>query len=154
MVPWNDVGNGSIFNRTPTFTEPGSFWWHPRQVKAAYARSLEYSLNALISFVQHYGKKNLVLMVVGDEQPLPIVSGQGASHDVPISLIAHDRAVLKRITGWGWEAGLRPSPQAPVWRMGAVRDRFLTAFGPRPATVAPSGRSAVMASSRTQSVLP
>jgi hypothetical protein len=65
-------------------------------VKAAYARSLEYSLNALISFVQHYGKKNLVLVVVGDEQPLAIVSGQHAGHDVPISIIAHDPSVLKR----------------------------------------------------------
>ena len=134
MIPWNDVGNGSIFNRTPTFKEPGSFWWHPGQVKAAYARSLQYSLNTLISFVQHYGNKNLVLMVVGDEQPLPIVSGQGASHDVPISLIAHDPSVLKRIAGWGWEAGVLPSPHAPVWPMSAVRDRFLTTFGPKPAT--------------------
>ncbi|HEX4187669.1 MAG TPA: CDP-alcohol phosphatidyltransferase family protein [Solirubrobacteraceae bacterium] len=134
MISWNDVGNGSIFKRTPTFKEPSSFWWQPRRVKAAYARSLEYSLNTLISFVQHYGKKNLVLMVVGDEQPLPIVSGQGASHDVPISLIAHDPSVLKRIKGWGWGAGLRPSPHARVWPMSAVRDRFLTAFGPRGVT--------------------
>jgi phosphatidylglycerophosphate synthase len=133
-IPWNDVGNGSIFSRTPTFTEPDSFWWQPSRVKAAYARSLEYSLNTLISFVQHYGNKNLVLMVVGDEQPLPIVSGQGASHDVPISLIARDPSVLKRITGWGWEAGLRPRPQAPVWPMSAIRDNFLAAFGPRPAS--------------------
>ena len=129
MIPWNHVGNGSIFNHIPTLTEPSSFWWHPNQVKAAYARSLEYSLNTLISFVQHYGNKNLVLMAVGDEQPLPIVSGQGASHDVPISLIAQDPSVLKRITGWGWKAGLQPSPQAPVWPMSAVRDRFLSAFG-------------------------
>jgi phosphatidylglycerophosphate synthase len=133
MIPWNKVGNGSIFRRTPTLTEPSSFWWHPNQVKAAYARSLEYSLHTLISFVQHYGNKNLVLMVVGDEQPLGIVSGQNASHDVPISLIAHP-SVLNRVRGWGWQAGLRPSPQAPVWRMSAIRDRFLTAFGPRPAT--------------------
>jgi hypothetical protein len=133
MIPWNDVGNGSIFKRTPTFTEPSSFWWHPNQVKAAYARSLEYSLNTLISFVQHYGKNNLVLMVVGDEQPLGIVSGQTTSHDVPISLITHDPSVLKRITSWGWQAGLRPSPQASVWPMSSVRNRFLTAFGPRQA---------------------
>jgi hypothetical protein len=132
MVPWSEVGNGSIFNHTPTFTEPDSFWWHPKQVKAAYARSLEYSLNALISFVQHYGDKNLVLVVVGDEQPLPIVSGQGANHDVPISIIARDPAVMKRIVRWNWEAGLLPNPQAPVWRMDAFRDRFLTAYGSRP----------------------
>jgi hypothetical protein len=83
----------------------------------------------MLSFVQHYGKKNLVLVVVGDEQPLPIVSGQGASHDVPISIIAHDPSVLKRISGWGWQPGLLPSPKATVWRMSAFRDRFLTAYG-------------------------
>jgi hypothetical protein len=134
MVRWNEVGNGSIFNRTRTFTEPVSFWWHPNQVKAAYARALEYSLNALISFVYHYANKNTVLIVVGDEQPLPIVSGHIASHDVPISIVAHDPAVLKQIAGWRWEDGLRPSPQAPVWRMDAFRDRFLTAYGSRPAS--------------------
>jgi hypothetical protein len=68
---------------------------------------------------------------VGDEQPLPIVSGQDTSHDVPISIVAHDPAVIKQIAGWGWQDGLRPSPQAPVWRMDAFRDRFLTAYGAR-----------------------
>ena len=130
MIPWNDLGNGSIFNRVPMDTEPSSFWWHPDQVKTAYARSLEYSLKVLISFVQHYGKKNLALVVVGDEQPLAIVSGQRASHDVPISIIAHDPSVLKRIGGWGWQSGLLPGPRAPVLRMSAFRDRFLTAYGP------------------------
>jgi hypothetical protein len=134
IIPWRDLGNGSIFKRIPMDREPGAFWWHPKLVKAAYLRSLEYSLNTLISFVQRYGKKNLVLVVVGDEQPLAIVSGQGASHDVPISVIAHDPSVLKRIGGWDWKAGLLPSPDAPVWRMSAFRDRFLTAFGSQSAT--------------------
>jgi hypothetical protein len=138
MIPWNAVGNGSIFNRVPTYTEPNSFWWHPNQVKRAYARSLEYSLNALISFVQHDAQKNLVLVVVGDEQPLANVSGQRASHDVPISIIAHDPSVLKRIGGWGWQTGLLPSPAAPVWRMSAFRDSFLTAYGPQPGGRQPS----------------
>ncbi len=132
MIPWNDLGNGSVFSRIPMDSEPSSFWWHPSQVKAAYARSLEYSLNALISFVQRYGKKNLVLVAVGDEQPLAIVSGQGASRDVPISIIAHDPSVLRRIGAWGWQSGLLPSPDAPVLRMSAFRDRFLTAYGPQP----------------------
>jgi hypothetical protein len=84
--------------------------------------------------VQHYGDKKLVLVVLGDHQPDTIITGQGASHDVPISVIARDPKVLDRISGWGWGAGLRPSPQAPVWPMNAFRDRFLTAFGPQPAT--------------------
>ncbi len=135
MIPWREVGNGSIFNHVPMDKNlDGPFWITPKRVRAAYARSIEYSLNALISFVQHYGRKNLVLVVVGDEQPLPIVSGEGASHDVPISVISHDPSVLNRIAGWGWSAGLRPSSQAPDWPMSAFRDRFLTAFDSHPAS--------------------
>jgi hypothetical protein len=76
-------------------------------------------------------------VAVGDEQPLPIVSGQTTSHDVPISIIARDPSVMKRIKGWDWQAGLLPSPHAPVWRMSAFRDRFLTAYGPQRAARSP-----------------
>ena len=34
------------------------------------------------------------------------------------------------LDAWGWQPGLRPAPDAPVWRMDAFRDRFLSAFGP------------------------
>jgi hypothetical protein len=50
-------------------------------------------------------------------------------HDVPVSVIAHDPAVLRRIDTWHWQDGLRPRPDAPVWRMDAFRSRFLSAFG-------------------------
>ena len=82
-----------------------------------------------MSFVQTYGNDNLVLVVLGDHQPSTIVSGQHASHDVPVSIIARDPAVLERISGWGWQDGLRPGPQATVWPMDTFRDRFLTAYG-------------------------
>ncbi len=75
---------------------------------------------------------NLVLVVLGDHQPATIVSGEGANHDVPISIIAHDPAVLAQISSWGWQDGMLPGPQAPVWRMDTFRDRFLTAYGPQP----------------------
>jgi hypothetical protein len=65
----------------------------------------------------------------GDHQPSPIVTGQGATHQVPVTIVAHDPSVLDRISGWGWTAGLKPDPHAPVWPMESFRDRFLTAFG-------------------------
>jgi len=74
------------------------------------------------------------MVVLGDHQPATTVSGQGASHDVPISVIAHDPRVMDHIAGWGWQDGVRPSPQAPVWPMSSFRDRFLTAFASPPAT--------------------
>ena len=82
--------------------------------------------------MQNAHDNNLVLVVLGDHQPATIVSGHDATHDVPISIIAHDPAVLDAISSWGWQAGLLPDPQAPVWPMDAFRNRFLTAFGPHP----------------------
>ncbi|MGH7779224.1 MAG: hypothetical protein ACREQR_05305, partial [Candidatus Binataceae bacterium] len=78
-----------------------------------------------------YPDPNLVLIVLGDHQPLELVAGNHAGHDVPVSIIAHDPAVLARISGWNWQDGMLPSPGAPVWPMSAFRDYLLTAFSDR-----------------------
>jgi hypothetical protein len=132
-IGWKQVGNGSIYNKTAMLHETGAFWSNPTRVKAAYGTSIVYAMNTLTSFVQHYGDKNLVLIVLGDHQPLPIVSGQNSNHVVPISIIAHDPQVLKQIGSWGWGSGLQPKSTAPVWPMSAFRNRFLTAFDSKPA---------------------
>lgn len=135
MIDWNNLDDGSAFDGLPEQGQPPSVVWrHASHVQAAYGQSIQYSMNALISFVQTYHDNNLVLVVLGDHQPAPIVTGSGASHDVPISIVAHDPSILDRISSWGWQDGLLPSPQAPVWPMDAFRDRFLTAYGPHPPT--------------------
>ncbi len=135
MVGGNQLGDGSVFDGMPEQGQaPSVVWRHASQVRTAYGQSIEYSLNALTSFVQTSHDNNLVLVVLGDHQPATIVSGQGASRDVPITIIAHDPAVMDRISAWGWQDGMRPDPNAPVWPMDAFRDRFLTAYGPQPPT--------------------
>jgi phosphatidylglycerophosphate synthase len=135
LIEWSAVGDGSVFNSMPASqVSTAALWSDHDRVRAAYGRSIEYSLKTLVSFVERYGNKDLVLVVLGDHQPSTIVTGLHPvlSHDVPISVIAHDPAVLDQIAGWGWEDGLRPSPQAPVWPMDAFRNRFLSAFGTQP----------------------
>src|SRR5205807_798749 len=88
QISWKELGNGSIFKRTPEIHETGAFWSNPPRVRAAYGKSIVYALNTLTSFVQHFGSKKLVMVVVGDHQPLPVVSGDNSNHDVPISIIA------------------------------------------------------------------
>jgi phosphatidylglycerophosphate synthase len=134
LIPWSEVGDGSIFDRIPAEeSTQATLFGDAKRARAAYGHSIEYSLRTLFSFVQHSGDDNLVLVALGDHQPATTVSGQGASHDVPISVIAHDPKVMDQIAGWGWQDGMLPSPQAPVWPMAAFRDRFLTAFGSSPA---------------------
>jgi phosphatidylglycerophosphate synthase len=130
LIPWDDVGDGSIFHRLPAQTSTrDALFSDADRVRAAYGRSIEYTLNTIFSFVRRYGDEKLVVIAVGDHQPARVVTGQGAGHDVPISVIAHDPKVIDRIAGWGWQAGMSPSAQSPVWPMSAFRDRFLTAFG-------------------------
>jgi hypothetical protein len=128
LIDWNQVGDGSVFAPQPGAGEaPESVWKDPAKIRDAYRDATDYSLKTLISFVQHYGDDNLVLVFLGDHQP-PVVTPQGAVHDVPITIVAKDPKVLDRIAGWGWTDGLHPAAQAPVWKMDSFRDRFLTAF--------------------------
>jgi phosphatidylglycerophosphate synthase len=130
LVPWGRLGDGSIFDGMreshasllQLFSERGD-------TQRNYARSIRYSLHSLVSFVRHAHDHKLVMVVLGDHQPHSVVSGLDASHDVPISLVAHDPRVLDRISGWGWTPGMQPDPHAPVLRMDRFRNRFLAAFG-------------------------
>ena len=129
LVSWDAVGDGSIFDPMPAQGQsPEKVWRSGASVQAAYSQSIQYSLQALISFVAGSNNNNLVLVVVGDHQPATVVSGANASHDVPVSLITHDAAVLHRTDSWNWQDGLRPLADTPVWTMDSFRDRFLGAF--------------------------
>jgi phosphatidylglycerophosphate synthase len=135
MVDPAELGDGSVFDGMPEEGEQrDDVWGDADLVKAAYVRSLEYSLDALTSFVEQnaarHDHRDLVLVVLGDHWPVTTVSGTPAGFDVPISVIANDPAVLSRIDDWGWHDGLRPLPDAPVWPMDEFRDRFLEAYSP------------------------
>ena len=139
MVDWTSLGDGSVFGpiRDRARTKAQT-WSDPASVRAAYGESISYSLESLVSFVRAVHDDNLVLVVLGDHQPATVVSGPGASHRVPVTIVAHDAGVTQRIAGWDWQEGLRPGPGATTWRMDAFRDRFLAAFGPPADAPAPS----------------
>jgi hypothetical protein len=67
-----------------------------------------------------------VLIVLGDHQPSWVI--EQANREVPITIIAHDPKMIRRLSSWGWTNGMLPSPAAPVWLMSAFRNRFLNAF--------------------------
>jgi hypothetical protein len=122
LISWNRLGNGTIFNRLPidrtglTDTQQG------------YATSIRYALRSLYSFVERYGTKNTVLIILGDHQPSRVGALQNPGHEVPISIVAGDPNVIGRLSGWGWTDGMLPTTTAPVWPMSAFRDHFLNAF--------------------------
>jgi phosphatidylglycerophosphate synthase len=129
MVPWNQVGNGSVFDSQPAESEsPTTVWQNPSTVRQFYGQSIQYSLQALTSWVTELNDPNLVLIMLGDHQPHTAVSGAGATHDVPVSIIARDPSVFRQIASWHWQNGLMPNPAAPLEPMDAFRNQFLTTF--------------------------
>jgi hypothetical protein len=131
FLDWGDLDEG------PAFEDMAKDGESPKEVvgdaarsRDAYRRSVEYSLKSFVTFLERYGTDRTVVVFLGDHQPAPLVTGPDASRDVPITILARDPAVLDRVSGWGWNDGLKPGPDAPVWPMQTFRDRFLTAFGP------------------------
>jgi hypothetical protein len=120
LISWKRLGNGSIFNRLPT---DGAGLTDTQQ---GYAKSIQYALRALYSFVERYGNRKTVLIVLGDHQPSRVIAQ--ANHEVPITIVAHDPRVTRRLSGWGWTNGMLPDSTAPVWLMSAFRNHFFDAF--------------------------
>ena len=133
LVPWDEVGDGSVFDGTTEDAEPVDQEADPDRAQQLYGRSIEYSWDTLVSFLETYPDPDRVLVVLGDHEPWSWVSGDPdhpGGRDVPITVITQDRDVVRRIADWGWTPGLLPADDAPVWPMSDVRDRLLTAFGP------------------------
>lgn len=141
LLDWNKVGDGSEFwPQVQGAPSPDDVWTNTTRGRAEYRKTIEYSLNTIISYVETYGDENTVLVVLGDHQPAPLVTGENASRDVPITIIGSD-AVIDRIGGWNWQEGMKPTADgAPVWRMNEFRDRFLTSYGPTDGTT-PAGHT-------------
>jgi phosphatidylglycerophosphate synthase len=129
MVPWNQVGDGSIFDPMPARGEtPLSVLGNASKQRQAFGVSIQYSLQVLTSWVTELNDPNLVLILLGDEQPGAPITRPGASHEVPISIIARDPSVFRQISSWRWQDGLLPGPSAPLESMDAFRNQFLGAF--------------------------
>jgi phosphatidylglycerophosphate synthase len=129
MVPWNQVGNGSIYWPEHAKAEGATqVWKNNNTVKQFYGQSIQYSLTALTSWVTELNDPNLVLIVLGDHQPHTSVSGPGATHDVPISVITRTPSVLQQMSSWHWQNGLLPAPSAPLESMEAFRNQLLNTF--------------------------
>ena len=136
MVPWNKVGDGSIFDPMPARSEsPTTVWRNASTLRQFFGRSIQYSLDALTSWVTELKDPNLVLILLGDEQPPASSAANGPttwcrSRSSPTTLPCSGRS----LPGIG-RTGCCPVP-APLEPMDAFRNQFLTAFSTAPSQAA------------------
>ncbi|ARS52175.1 hypothetical protein B9G99_04165 [Kushneria konosiri] len=130
LVDWGQIGDGRIFNEWANAGDPPDVVWQDSdRVRAQYLKSIDYALEALASFITHYGDDSLVVIAMGDHQPASLITGEGASMDVPVHVMTRDPHVLDQFARWGWQSGMLPDRNSAHWGMDALRQRLVEGFG-------------------------
>ena len=104
----------------------------------SYVQALRYAYAMVGGYMRLRADRDLVMILVGDHQPPALVSGEGASWDVPVHVIASRPELLDRLRRHGFGDGLAPGSRA-VGRMHALLPLLLDAFGE---ALDPAGRGA------------
>jgi hypothetical protein len=126
---WSTIGDGRVFSRWANAGDPPEVVWRdPERVRRQYARAIDYVLGVLASYAVRFVDDRTLLILVGDEQPAPLITGEGASRDVPMHVISGSPALLEPFLRFGFTPGMRPQGGPAVARMDRFRDMFLGAF--------------------------
>jgi len=94
----------------------------------SYVGAVRYGLASVAGFLREHGRRDLVMVLLGDHQPPALVTGEGAPWDVPVHVITSRRAVLDALVAQGFRPGLTPRAPA-VGRMHALTVMLTRAFG-------------------------
>jgi len=126
-VPWDSVGDGSIFDGSShRFGEPMT-WNNRIKVREMYAKSLDYSLATVGDYLSRHGAGAL-FVIHGDHQPASIIAGWGKTADVPIHIVSDNPALLERLPDDIFTDGMLPDNNSLSLPMWSVRELMSTVF--------------------------
>jgi len=126
LVPWESVGDGSVFDGSHRFGEPMK--WNDRtHVREMYAKSLDYSLATLGEYLSRHGRGAL-FVIHGDHQPASIIAGWGKTADVPIHIVSENPALLDRLPTDVFTSGMLPNPTSRSLPMWSMRELMATVY--------------------------
>lgn len=139
LIPWEEVGDGRVFDTQALSGDtPAAVWAEPDRVRAQYLLSVDYALATIGEFIARFGD-DAVFVVLGDHQPARIITGDGATRDVPFHVIANDPALLGRLDGLDLTEGMLPRDDGPVMPMWSFREDFVRAMSDEPGGPLASG---------------
>lgn len=109
-----------------------SAWADWTNLGPGYVEALRYALANVEGYLRLRAGRDLVLVLVGDHQPPALVSGAGASWEVPVHVVASRGELIDRLVdGHRFAPGLAPRRPA-VARMDGLLPILLDAFGDDP----------------------
>ena len=128
VLPWADIGDGTVFDGTRRAGgTPKEVWSDREAIRRQYALSLDYALEVLGQYVATRGDDAL-FVVLGDHQPAPLLTGEGASPDVPVHVISDRPDLLSRLPAEIFGPGLIPDPDRATLPMQDFRAILTSVF--------------------------
>ena len=136
---WEAIGDGAVFRRwTDAGEAPEELWRDPERVRSHFARSVEYAVHAALAWAERYLPDGGLLLLMGDHQPAPLITGDDAPRTVPVHVVSADRSLVEPFLAWGFAAGALPPEDASPHRMDAFRSWFVQRFSGTPGAAAGS----------------
>ncbi len=119
---WDDVGDGSVFMRWKDAGEaPGVLWQDQERVRQHFALSVDYAVNATLSWAAEFVDDRTLLIVLGDHQPASLITGDDVGTGVPVHIISGDTDLLEPFLARGFEPGAVPMPMSDPPGMDRLR---------------------------------
>jgi hypothetical protein len=131
LKPWDDIGDGRVFDASAfTGAPPETVWSSSESIRKAYADSIVYVLATIESFVVEKIGRNALVIVVGDHQPLPYVTANAPTRDVPVHVMSRNGALVGALTPGWLLPGMRPAATTTPLPMEDFRGRLIETFTP------------------------
>ena len=78
-------------------------------LRAGYTGMMDYNYQWLAGYLAQPRAREALFIVLGDHQPAGVVTGPGATWDVPVHVISRNPALLQRFVAQGFRPGLEPA---------------------------------------------
>ena len=118
--PFDEDEVGRRFDQQPDWTN----------LSPSYADAVAYAHAVLAGFFEQRRPRDFVMVLLGDHQPPALVTGEGASWDVPVHVITRRPLVLERLRAQGLQPGLEPRGES-ISGMHELLPVLLDGFGDR-----------------------
>lgn len=126
---WDGIGRGEIFDRWADAGEtPEELWRDRERVREHFALAIGYAVDVLASYVVRYLDEDTLLIVMGDHQPAPLITGDDAPRTVPVHVFSANPELVEPFLAWGFAEGALPASDDDPERMDAFRAWFVGAF--------------------------
>ena len=117
MHPYDDPSVMREYEQQPDWTDFGP----------GYVHAMSYAYATLAGYLRLHADRDLVMILLGDHEPAAVVSGEHASWDVPVHVIASRPRILDTLRARGFRHGLTPA-RPSLGRMHTLLPILLDAF--------------------------